>query len=73
LKNKLQNTEILKEYLLDNYTEYHLRMYLCIAYMNNESLDEAFKVVQEISKQYTEHLKKDLKDFYELLIDKKVT
>ncbi|WP_158978797.1 hypothetical protein [Cellulophaga sp. L1A9] len=69
LKNKLQNTEILKEYLLDNYTEYHLRMYMCIAYINDESLEEAFKVVQEISKDYIEHLKKDLKDFYDLLIE----
>jgi len=71
LKNKLQNIEILKEYLLDNYTEYHLRMYLSIIYMNDENLEEAFKVVQEISKDYTENLKKDLKGFYKLLIEAK--
>lgn len=71
LKSKLQDTLVLKEYLLDNYNEYHLRQYLCLAYINQDNLDEAYQKVQEISKDYLEYLKKDIKDFYELLIEAK--
>ena len=73
LKCKLQNTEFLKDYLLDNYTEYHLRQYLCLTYMNDESLEDAYQKVKEISKDYLDHLKKDLQTFYEMLKEEKVT
>ncbi|MDO6811323.1 hypothetical protein Q4603_22100 [Zobellia galactanivorans] len=73
LKKELQNTELLKEYLLDNDNEYHLSQYLCLAYINTENLEEAYQKVKEISKDYLDHLKQDLKDFYELLEEAKAT
>ncbi len=71
LKNKLQNTEILKEYLLNNDNEYHLQQYLCLAYINDENLEEAYKKVQETSKNYLNNIRKGLDDFYYLLIEAK--